>query len=221
MSGTTLAPPPLSIRQQKFVDGILAGKEQHVAYKEAGYHVTNDDSAHASASRLMRETHIADALADARRQLRAMVMTDARDIIDEVDILATSDIGDVLDLTGEEPRLRPACEISERARKSIASVKVKRVLEKKPDAKGFREVEIIEFRFWSKPEALRIALQRRGLLEPAGREGEEKPCKVYLNFNPLDVLTGPQTAEVVQTTASPTLPPPDAPTSPGEAPPPS
>lgn len=61
----------------------------------------------------------------------------------------TLHVGEILDFTGDVPKLKPACQIPEHARRAIASVKVKRYVEGTGDKA--REVEVTEFTLWNKP----------------------------------------------------------------------
>lgn len=213
-------PDVLSPKYQAFVDWYIQGVPGSEAYRRAGFAVTTDLTARTGASKLLADPDVRDAIRRKQRALGATAMVRASELLAEIDDLALSDVSDVLDFAGEQPRLRAACEIPSRARRAIASIKVKRVVEKKPDGKGFLDVEeceIIEFKFWDKPAALRMALQRRGLLEPLAGEKEERPCKVYLNFDPETVL-GPAKASETVYLAAPS-PPSEEPIDPSEAPP--
>jgi phage terminase small subunit len=66
--------------------------------------------------------------------------------------LAYSDVGDILDFTGEEPRLRPTNTIPKRARRTISSYKTRRYLKGRGDEA--KTVEITECKLWDKLSAL-------------------------------------------------------------------
>ena len=75
----------------------------------------------------------------------------------------SADIGDILDFTGESVKLRPANEIPASVRRAIQSVKVRRYIEGKGE--DAREVELIEFKLWGKPEMLVTRLKALGELK--------------------------------------------------------
>ena len=87
----------------------------------------------------------------------------AERVLMELMRVAFSDVGDVLDFSGDEPRMKPANQIPARARKAISSIKVKRYL---IDGEGDvdREVEITEYKFWDKPAALEKLAKHLGML---------------------------------------------------------
>lgn len=84
--------------------------------------------------------------------------------------IATSDIGEVFEGLGWGHLVE---RIPEHARRAIASVKVKRYVEGRGD--DSREVEVIEFRLWNKPQANDLLGRRHGLWvqrhEVTGRDG--------------------------------------------------
>jgi hypothetical protein len=88
------------------------------------------------------------ALAERKRRLQLT----ADDVLEELACLGRSDIGEVLDFTGDDPQLRPVNQIPERARRAIASVKVRRYWEGHGD--DARQVEVTEFKMWDKLSAL-------------------------------------------------------------------
>jgi hypothetical protein len=91
------------------------------------------------------------------------VRTGAR-VLEEIARLAFSDIGQVLDFSGTHPRLRPACDIPEDARRALTSVKVKRYAEGRGEGAG--EVEVTEIKLWDKLAALEKAGRHLGLFAP-------------------------------------------------------
>jgi hypothetical protein len=89
------------------------------------------------------------------------VQVDADEVLREQMALAHSDIGDVIDFTGDEPRPKAPRDVPKHARRAISSMKVRRSREGRgPDAP---EVEIIEITFWDKPKALRDLGEPLGL----------------------------------------------------------
>lgn len=152
----------LTEKQAAFVREYLIDLNAAAAYRRAGYRAAGNAAA-AGASRLLRNARVAAAVAEAQAARAGRMETEADRLLAEIDLLATSDIGEVLDFTGTEPRLKPACEISPAARRCVAGIKVRRYTEGRGD--NAREVEVTEFKLWNKLDALRLALQRRGLLK--------------------------------------------------------
>jgi phage terminase small subunit len=101
----------------QFVQEWLIDFDGGAAYKRAGYAVTNDNSARAAASRLLANVNVQVAIREAMARRAERTQTDADQVLRELALLAFSDIGQVLNFSGPEPRLRPACEISEGARR--------------------------------------------------------------------------------------------------------
>lgn len=94
-------------------------------------------------------------------------------VLSEVDALALSDIGDIVEFNGDQGiRFRSTDQIPERARRAIASVKVRRYPHRDNPSETY---ELVEFKLWDKNAALRLALQHRGLLterhELTGKNG--------------------------------------------------
>jgi len=155
----------LSGRQAQFVHEYLIDQNGTQAAIRAGYSRRGADVA---AFRLLRNPRIARTIQMARdrRAIRTEVTADRA--LAECALIAFSDVGDVLDFTGTEPRLRPAHEIPPYARRAISSVKVKRYVEGHGD--DARTVEVTEFKFWSKDAALEKLFKHFGLF------GDEKPA---------------------------------------------
>jgi phage terminase small subunit len=168
-----MAARPLTPKQQRFVEEYVVDGNATAAYKRAGYRAKTDKVAAANAAALLANHKVAAAIAAARGDLTARAEVTADRVLAELDTLALSDVGDVLDFTGNVPRLKPPSAIPESARRCLASVKVKRYTEGAGD--DALEVEVTEFKLWDKVAALRLALQQRGLLknvhEHTGKDG--------------------------------------------------
>jgi hypothetical protein len=107
--------------------------------------------------------------------------------------LATSDVGDILDFTAADgvPRLKPVREIPAHARRAIASVKVRRVVEREPvpDPETGRPagtravpVDVIEFKLWDKPGAQERLAKHLGLFR------ELPPLETLLALLPAELV---------------------------------
>jgi phage terminase small subunit len=175
----------LKPKQQRFVEEYLIDLNATAAYKRAGYK-GRGRAAENAASRLLGNADVQVAIqAGVKLRSEAVGLTVDR-IWAEWRRIAFSDVGDILDFSGTDPTLRPANEISEDARRALASVKVKRYVDGIGDAA--RTVEIIEFKFWDKPGALRDAanalnmfkehLEVSGEVEIVGIEVISQPRRV-------------------------------------------
>jgi phage terminase small subunit len=156
---------PLTPKQQRFVDEYLLDLNATRAAIRAGYSVKN---AEAIGCRLVKKSQVAAAIREAMRQRSAATGITASRVLEEIGLLAFSDIGQVLDFSGDEPRLLPARKITKRARRALASIKVKRYVEGRGD--DAREVEVTEFKLWDKLSALDKAARHVGLYAPEQHE---------------------------------------------------
>lgn len=154
---------PLSARQQAFVREYVSGKSAKDAYIAAGYEA-RDNAAESAAARLLRNVQVQEAIAVAREKLQEKSEITLEKLLAENALLAFSDIGQILDFSRTDPHLRPANEIPESARRAIQSVKVRRYTEGHGD--NAREVELTEFRLWSKSDALKEIAKLLGLYKP-------------------------------------------------------
>ena len=152
----------LTAKQERFVQEYLIDLNATAAYKRAGYKPKSDEAAGAAAARLLGNVRVSKAVADLRKKLAEKMLMTAEEAWHEVACIAKADIGDIFDFTGESVKLRPANEIPASVRRAIQSVKVRRYIEGKGE--DAREVELIEFRLWSKPEMLVARLKALGEL---------------------------------------------------------
>jgi phage terminase small subunit len=163
--------PPL---QERFCEEWLKDPCGARAYMAAGYKAKNADVANAAAARLLGNVRVQERIAELQAERKKRVEIKADDVLRELLLIATSDIGQVLDFTRGDPTLRPANEIPENARRALASVKVKRTVE--GSGENARNVEITEFRFWDKLGALDRLAKHLDLLkdrvEVTGKDGE-------------------------------------------------
>jgi phage terminase small subunit len=157
--------PGLTPKQQRFVDEYLVDLNATAAAERAGYRKPNKQG-----PRLLVKVGIAEAIAAAREARRERVQVEADDVLRELLLIGRSDVGDLIDFTGVDPRLKPACEIPEKARRCISSFKVKRYVE--GHGEQAREVEVTEFKLWSKDAALEKLGKHLGLfVERVSHEG--------------------------------------------------
>jgi phage terminase small subunit len=150
----------LNSRQKAFVDTYLIDLNATAAYRKAGYK-SKGHAAVANAARLMTNDNVARAIAAAMEARSERTQITADRTLQELADVGFSDLGEIMDFSGTDPRLKPASEIQERARRAIAAVKVKRELEGKGAAA--RTVEVTEFKLWDKVSALEKLCKHLGL----------------------------------------------------------
>lgn len=169
----------LTPRQQRFVEEYVVDLNATAAYKRAGYKATGN-AAEVNAARLLSNAQVKAAIAALQQARSQATGITAERILKELECLANSDVGDILDFTGAEPKLRPANQIPERARRAISSVKVKRQVE--GSGESAQVVEVIEFKLWDKGTAITKAMQHLGMLiekhEVTGKDGGPITVKV-------------------------------------------
>lgn len=145
----TAAKKKRQTKREKFVEEYLIDLNATQAAIRAGY---SAKTAQTISSELMTFPEITAAIQAAKLARSAETKVTAVRVVEEMAAIAFADPGDILDFSGPTLHLKPTDQISERARRSISSIKVKR------QSEGFgenaSEVEIIEFRFWDKNAAL-------------------------------------------------------------------
>jgi phage terminase small subunit len=145
----------LTVRQERFVEEYLKDFNAARAARDAGYRTRGKQSGMEALSR--RPVRAAIEAAIAARSQRARI--DADRVIQELEDLALSDIGDIIDFSGPTPRIKAPNEIPERARRAISSMRVKVVKEN-----GAQTAEIIEFKLYDKSVNLHTLMKHHGLL---------------------------------------------------------
>lgn len=198
----------LNPKQERFCLEYLVDHNATQAATRAGY---SPRTANEQAARLLANVSVRRRLAELSARQRERLDVQADDVLRELLRLGLSDIGQVLDFTGDELRLRPPRDIPEAARRAVASVKVRRFLEGKGE--DAREVEVTEFKLWDKLSALDKLGKYLGLWKDAlDLHLKGPPYKVYLGFSPEEALGQ------APPPAPPTSPPDDGPTGPAAAP---
>lgn len=151
---------PLRPKQEAFVAEYLKDKNATQAAIRAGY---GQRRAAEIGYQLLQKTPVRERIDAALAEMNAKLRLSAERTLAEYAAVAHSDVGDILDFSGDKVKLRPARDIPERARRAISSVKVRRVVEGKGDEA--QEVELIEFKLWSKPQGLQDVAKHQGLLK--------------------------------------------------------
>lgn len=174
-------------KQERFAQEYLVDLNATQAAIRAGY---SAKTARQQGERLLSNADIQARVEglQAKRARRAEVTADQ--VLAEVDALATSDIGDIVEFSSEHGiRFKPTDDIPEHARRAIASVKVKRYPHRDDPSETY---DLVEFKLWDKNAALRLALQHRGLLtekhEHTGKGGA--PIAFTLDIGEADVGDG-------------------------------
>jgi phage terminase small subunit len=158
---------PLNPRQQRFVEEFVRTGQVGGSYARAGYRARGN-AAEAAGSRLLRNVKVSEKIAELRAAAAARAEVAAADVIRDLARVGLADIGQVLDFSGPDLKLRDASAIPEDARRALAAVKVRRFTEGRGEAA--REVEIIEFRLANKVEALDKLARYFGLYGPGRHE---------------------------------------------------
>jgi phage terminase small subunit len=148
------SPQELTDRQERFVAEYLRDLNGTAAAIRAGYAA---GSARFKASKLLANVAIQEAIAKAKKERARRMNISAGRVLRELVLVGFSDIGELIDFSGDVPHIRPANEITSRARRALSSVKVRRVWEKDGDDKV--AVDLIEFRLWDKVGALKELLR--------------------------------------------------------------
>lgn len=141
----------LNQRQQVFVREYLIDLNATAAYKRAGYKGTGR-AAENAASRLLGFVGVQKAIQEAMAARAKRAEQKADDVLRELALLAFSDIGQIMDFTGDAIRVKDAKDIPEVARRAFASLTVKRYVEGHGD--DARDVELLEFKMLDKLQAL-------------------------------------------------------------------
>ncbi len=151
--------PKLTARQRRFVQEYLKNPNGAQAARAAGF---SAKSAKVQAARLLTNDNVSAAIIAGQSARSAEVKIDAARVLRELALVGFSDLGEILDFTGEQPKLKDTATITEAARRAIASIKVRRFTEGHGDEA--REVEVTEFKLWDKLSALEKIAKHLGML---------------------------------------------------------
>lgn len=146
---------PLAPNQARFVEEYLIDLNATAAAERAGYADKN------CGRQLMMRPNVKLAVLKAMGTRSEKMEIKAETTLRELANVAFSDIGEVMDFTGDTPKLKPAWQISEKARRALASVKVSRFIN--GTGEDAKEVEVTEFKFWDKLSALEKLCKHLGL----------------------------------------------------------
>lgn len=151
---------PLTDKQRRFVEEYLVDLNATQAAIRAGY---SERTAYRTGADNLRKPQIAAAIADAQAARSQRTQVEADQVVKELALLAFSDIGQVLDFAGDALHLRQPSAIPESARRCISGIKVRRYTEGRGE--DALEVEVTEFKLWSKTDALEKLGRHLGLFK--------------------------------------------------------
>lgn len=181
--------------QRRFGELLVKYCNQTRAYKEA-FGCDNDSTARAQASKLMDKPHILEFVTELRAQLTERTQLEAEDIIKELKNIAFSDLIDIFETNSKTgaPQMKPIEKWPENARRAIAGIKVKHYDGYTEPTTGIaieEPYDVLEIKFWGKPDVLKLLGQRLKLWTP-----ESDPDKPRLPAGTQVFIIGGQRLEV-------------------------
>jgi phage terminase small subunit len=153
---------PLTDKQAAFVREYLIDLNATAAYQRAGYKVgPGRRAARANSSRMLSKAIIQEAIQAGMAERARDAGITAKRVLEEIALVAFSDIGDLVEFTTDGIRFREQAVISAAARRALCSVKVRREV----GGEGVPDADVIEFKLWPKVPALQQLAQHLGLLK--------------------------------------------------------
>lgn len=137
----------LTPQQETFAQKVVSGETLSDAYRAAYRNKMTAKQIHEEASKLASHPKVAQRVRAMQAASAEIAIFKDADILREVKAIALADVGGIVDGEGRFRRLH---EIPLELRRALASFKV--------DKDG-----VIEYRFWSKLDALEKAMKHRGL----------------------------------------------------------
>lgn len=172
-----MADKPLTPKQERFVQEFLVDLNATAAYKRAGYKVKNDNAAAASASQLLRNPKVQEAIEKGRHAASKRTEITLDRWLAELAAIAFSD---PRRLYQEDGSLRPIGELEDEVAATVARVEAFEELEGRGDNRalvGFTK----KVRLWDKLSALEKIGKHLGFLkdrhEHSGPNGGPIPLK--------------------------------------------
>lgn len=136
-------------RQAKFIQEYIKLGNATKAAEIAGYKESN---ARREATRLLSKAHIRERVRDEMHAAGERALISVARVLREISFVAHCDVADVFDMSGDQWKLKRLRDIPLRARRAVASVKVKRTFKGSGD--DAEEIEEVEIKFWDKMAAL-------------------------------------------------------------------
>lgn len=150
----------LSERERRFVDAYV-GKAQGNASKAAEIAGYSAKSARRIGTRLSTRVHVREAIAAKQDRLSEKAGVTAERVIQELALIAFSDIRGLFDDNGD---LKPVHELPEEVARALASVEVTRQKTRRDDDETTEEW-IHKVKTWDKPRALELLVKTLGMLK--------------------------------------------------------
>lgn len=155
--------------QRRFGELLVKYCNQTRAYKEA-FACENDSTARAQASKLMDKPHIQEFVNDLRGKLTTRTELDSEMIVNELKYIAFSDLLDIFEQGKKQAmQMKPIEKWPEGARRAIAGIKVKHYNGATEPTTGIvieEPYDVIEIKFWGKPETLKLLGQHIKMFTP-------------------------------------------------------
>lgn len=172
----------LTARQKRFVEEYLLDLNATKAAIRAGY---TKDNAQQAGSEILSNPVVKEAVNKAmeRRSARTAIKSDR--VLKELALIAFSDLGQIMDFTGESLVLKSANEIPDFARRAIQSVKIRKIV--RSDDDGETEETITELKLWNKDSALAKLAAHLGVATEQVDLNFKGGIKTYIGFDPADV----------------------------------
>lgn len=173
----------LTVRQMKFVEGVLAGKTAKAAYLAAGFR-SSSSAAETNAIRLLKKPAVAAAIAAAKGKAAEAAEVTAKRVVDG---LAAIGFIDIRELFREDTTLMSPSEWNDETAKAVASVEREETCRTTTtDGKG-TTVEIVtstvKVKLWDKRLALVDLLKYLGGAEDqAAQQPVSDPLAPYSHY---------------------------------------
>jgi hypothetical protein len=139
---TAITDDVLTEKEARFIEEYPKDFNATKAAERSGYSVK---TARAIGYENLTKPHIQERLSAIIAKRAEASAIDAARILEEIDTVATSDVGELFDLTGESLRMLPMREWPQKARRAVSSIKVREYPEKLPPLteKDFARLEAI------------------------------------------------------------------------------
>ncbi len=169
--------PALRPKQAAFVYEYLKDFNGGKAAVRAGY---SERTCREIASQLLTKPAVIAAVEKVANARLQKLDLQGDEILREALLIAKSDLGDILDFTGDVVKLKAAKDIPEHARRAISSFKVKRYTEGVGELA--KEVEVTEFKLWDKLSAIEKIGKYLGLFEDVLRVKGDPSAPIKFEF---------------------------------------
>ena len=161
---------PLSLKgfPRVFADEWMKDHKGGPAYIRAGRHVKTMDAANACASRLLRNAKVQDYISARELELQAKLGITHERWLQEVALVAFSDIGEVANFDGKQLMFKDITAIPEGARKAIQSITSREGIQG-----SSRSIKL-----WPKDVALQQLGEHLGMMKPDPGAGKGEIVRI-------------------------------------------